>query len=132
MYLAADNEDENDDGDDSDDSFHYPTTPGGSSSMTAPRGRPASIRSHHTDYFSLTRSNSTRADLTPQLAQAAEFRVPTHDAPQKVLTPGRTAPTPHAMHSQWESDDRVSECRSCKRRFTFYFRKVRRRSPLIT
>jgi hypothetical protein len=87
--------------------------------------RPASIRSYHTDYFSLTRSSSSRpVDLTPSLSQATEFRVPTHDAPQKVTSPRGNAPVPHAMHSQWERDSNANECRSCHKRFTFYFRKV--------
>jgi len=89
--------------------------------MTAP---PASIRSYHTDYFSLTRSSSSRpVDLTPSLSQATEFRVPTHDAPQKVTSPRPNAPVPHAMHSQWERDSSATECKSCHKRFTFYFRK---------
>jgi len=62
-------------------------------------------------------------DLTPQLSQAPEFRVPTHEAPQKVLTPRWTPPTPHQVHAQWERDETVSDCRGCKRRFTFLFRK---------
>lgn len=95
------------------------------SAATPGTTRPASIRSYHTDYFSLTRSSSSRpADLTPTLAQATEFRVPTHDAPQKVTAPRPNTPVPHAMHSQWERDAGVAQCRSCHKRFTFYFRKV--------
>lgn len=95
------------------------------SAATPGTTRPASIRSYHTDYFSLTRSSSSRpADLTPTLAQATEFRVPTHDAPQKVSTPRPNTPVPHPMHSQWERDAGVAQCRSCQKRFTFYFRKV--------
>lgn len=124
-------EDENDS---DDESFHYPGTPNSSATpVTAP---PASIRSYHTDYFSLTRSSSSRpVDLTPSLSQATEFRVPTHDAPQKVTLPRPNAPVPHAMHSQWERDSSATECRSCHKRFTFYFRKVslnkRRRRPFF-
>ena len=117
-----------DEGDDSssDESFHYPTA--SSPSSTA---RPASIRSHATnDYFnsgpSTARASSSRGgtvDLTPQLSQAPEFRVPTHEAPQKVVTPQWTPPAPHSMQPVWERDDVAPDCRNCKRRFTFLLRK---------
>ncbi|KAF8314700.1 hypothetical protein DL93DRAFT_2097093 [Clavulina sp. PMI_390] len=133
IFLTAedDNIDEAEEDDGSDgDSFHYP----GSSTPTPGTPRPASIRSYHTDYFSLARprtssvsSFSRPADLTPALSQAAEFRVPTHDAPQKVISPRANAPVPHSMHSTWERDASVSECRTCRKRFTFYFRKHCRR-----
>lgn len=108
----------------SDESFHYPSQ-SPSASVRAP-----SIRSHPIDYFDVpptprTPSSRRQADLTPQLSQAPDFRVPTHETPQKVRTPTWTPPTAHQLHAQWEPDERVSECRSCKRRFTFYFRKVR-------
>jgi len=119
--FVTDEEDEEDDANDndSDDSFHYPQSMPGST--TSPR--PASIRSHHTDYFSLTQSSSRQPDLTPQLAQAPEFRVPTHDAPRKVSTNGLNVPVPHAMHSQWERDEVATNCKVCKRRFTFLLRR---------
>ncbi|KAG9011134.1 hypothetical protein FRB90_007454 [Tulasnella sp. 427] len=106
----------------SDESFHYP------SQSPAASVRAPSVRSHPTDYFDIpttprTPSSRRPTDLTPQLSQAPDFRVPTHEMPQKVRTPTWTPPTPHQLHAQWEPDDRVSECRSCKRRFTFYFRK---------
>lgn len=70
-------------------------------------------------------STSRRAvDLTPQLAQAPEFRVPTHEAPQKVSTPRWTAPTPQSVQAVWERDETAPECRNCRRRFTFFLRKV--------
>ena len=104
--------------DDSDDeSFHYP------GSSTEPT-RPPSVRSTATDYFGRASSSRGPTDLTPHLAQAPEFRVPTHEAPQKVLTPRWTPPTPHQVHAQWERDDAVSECRECKRRFGFITRRV--------
>ncbi|KAG8928147.1 hypothetical protein FRC02_007296 [Tulasnella sp. 418] len=112
---------------DSDESFHYPLR-SPAASVRAP-----SVRSQQvTDYFSRA-STSTRvpSDLTPQLSQAPEFRVPTHEAPQKVRAPRWTPPTPHQMHAQWERDENVSDCRSCKRRFTFYFRKHCRRCGKI-
>ncbi|KDQ20611.1 hypothetical protein BOTBODRAFT_100253, partial [Botryobasidium botryosum FD-172 SS1] len=120
---------EGEDADDSDESFHYPAT-----SPTTSTPRAASVRSHTPDYFSTSRrSNSmpTETDLTPHLSQAPEFRVPTHEAPQKILTPRWTQPTPHQVHAQWERDDTVSECRGCKRRFNFLFRKHCRRCGRI-
>jgi hypothetical protein len=63
-------------------------------------------------------------DLTPQLSQAPEFRVPTHEAPQKVSTPRWTAPTPQSVQAVWERDEATQECRNCRRRFTFWLRKV--------
>ena len=112
---------DDDEDEDSDESFHYPST---SPTSTA---RPASIRSHGApDYFSRpSTSRSMSTDLTPQLSQAPEFRVPTHEAPQKVHNPRWTTPTPHQIQPTWERDETVPDCRSCKRRFTFLFRKVR-------
>lgn len=116
--FALDTQDAVDD-DDDDESFHYP----GSPTSTA---RPPSVRSHvtnTTDYFTQARRPSAPNDLTPQLSQAPEFRVPTHEAPQKVLTPHWTAPTPHSIQTRWEPDDTVTECRGCRRRFTWLLRK---------
>ncbi|KII94682.1 hypothetical protein PLICRDRAFT_96167, partial [Plicaturopsis crispa FD-325 SS-3] len=79
-YVSAD-DDLDIDGDSSDEEFHYP----GSSPSRGP------------------------TDLTPHLSQAPEFRVPTHEAPQKVMTPRWTAPTPHQVHAQWERDETVQE-----------------------
>lgn len=121
-FNEAIEEEGEEDGYSSDESFHYPSQ-SPSASVRAP-----SIRSHPTDYFDLpptprTPSSRRPTDLTPQLSQAPDFRVPTHETPQKVRTPTWTPPTAHQLHAQWEPDDRVSDCRSCKRRFTFYFRK---------
>ena len=110
------------DDDESEEGFHYP----GSSSEVTPR--PPSIGSTSTDYFQRTQSRGP-ADLTPHLSQAPEFRVPTHEAPQKVLSPRWIPPTPHSLHAQWERDEVVSTCRSCQRRFNFITRRV---SLLIT
>ena len=86
--------------------------------------RAPSIRSTTTDYFGRATSSRGPTDLTPHLSQAPEFRVPTHEAPQKVLTPRWSAPSPHQLHATWERDDQVSECRECRRRFTFLNRRV--------
>ena len=109
---------DDDDDDDDEEEFHYP------GSSPPENMHAASIRSYSTDYFGRTNSR-TPTDLTPHLSQAPEFRVPTHEAPQKVLTPQYTPPTPHEVHARWERDERVSECRQCQRRFTFLLRRVR-------
>jgi len=102
-----------------DESVHYPSS--------VRSGRPSSIRSGQTpDYFSRPSTSRLPADLTPQLQAAPEFRVPTHEAPQKVAGSRLNTPTPHQMHAQWERDDSATDCRSCHRRFSLFFRKVRR------
>ncbi|KZT12820.1 FYVE-domain-containing protein, partial [Laetiporus sulphureus 93-53] len=125
LFFSGDDGNEID-SDDSDDEFHYP----GSGSTSTPR--PSSVRSSGTDYFS-SRPSGTRgpADLTPHLSQAPEFRVPTHEAPQKVLLTRWTPPTPHQVHAQWERDEVVSECRECRRRFNFLNRRHCRRCGRI-
>jgi hypothetical protein len=87
--------------------------------------RPSSIRSGQTpDYFSRPSTSRLPADLTPQLQAAPEFRVPTHEAPQKVSGSRVNTPTPHSMHAVWERDETVTECHGCHRRFSLFFRKV--------
>ncbi|QRW16388.1 ankyrin repeats [Rhizoctonia solani] len=116
--LSADDTQDVPDDDSSDESFHYPGSP--TSTARAP-----SIITQPNDYFTQSRRPSAAAphDLTPQLSQAPEFRVPTHEAPQKVLTPHWTPPTPHSIQTRWEPDDTVSECRACRRKFTWLLRK---------
>ena len=121
MWLTTQDTDDVDlDDDDDEEEFHYP---GASPTTTA---RPPSLRSTTTDYFGRSFGSGSRAptDLTPHLSQAPEFRVPTHEAPQKVLTPRWAPPTPHSLHATWERDDAVSECRECHRRFSFLNRRV--------
>lgn len=118
--IDAEGEEIDDDSDD--DEFHYP---GSSPTSTTPR--PSSVHSHRsqsTDYFNRPTITRTSTDLTPHLSQAPEFRVPTHEAPQKIALPRSGTPTPHLIHAQWERDVAVTQCNSCKRRFTFLFRKV--------
>jgi hypothetical protein len=106
------------DEDSSDEEFHYP----GSSPLEVMR--PSSV-------FSNTTNQPDRAspriptDLTPHLSQAPDFRVPTHEAPQKVVPYLRNSPTPYQVNAQWEPDDAVLQCRQCQRRFTFLYRRVR-------
>ncbi|KAF8165206.1 hypothetical protein B0H34DRAFT_228371 [Crassisporium funariophilum] len=114
--LPSNYEDEEDDGS-SDDEFHYPQ------SSTSEIARPGSRSSASTDYFSRPGVSRLPADLTPQLTQAPEFRVPTHEAPQKVLSPRWTSPTPHQLHAHWERDEAVFQCRDCQRRFNFLNRR---------
>ncbi|KAI0693554.1 FYVE zinc finger-domain-containing protein, partial [Cytidiella melzeri] len=123
-FLISGDDGDDLDEDDSDEEFYYPgSTPGA-------KPRPLSIRSTTTDYFQRAPSRGP-ADLTPQLSQAPEFRVPTHEAPQKVLSPRWTPPTPHSLHAQWERDETVSTCRSCMRRFSFITRRHCRRCGRI-
>ncbi|KAJ6516018.1 hypothetical protein C8R45DRAFT_1087145 [Mycena sanguinolenta] len=116
LLSEIDNEQFEDD-ESSDEEFHYP----GASPSPLDTLRPGSRSSNFTaDYF--TRPGTSRAptDLTPQLSQAPDFRVPTHEAPQKVLAPRFS---PHQMHAQWERDDAVQQCRDCQRRFGFLLRR---------
>ncbi|KAJ3573339.1 hypothetical protein NP233_g2492 [Leucocoprinus birnbaumii] len=100
----------------SEEEFRYPSaTPEGT--------RPTSRASHQTDYSSRPGVSRAPTDLTPQLSQAPEFRVPTREAPQKVITPHWTPPTPHQLTAQWERDDQVNHCRDCHRKFTFLLRR---------
>ncbi|GJJ07266.1 hypothetical protein Clacol_001466 [Clathrus columnatus] len=125
LFTVTD-EDIEDEGEDydgsSDASFCYPGT--------AESGRPPSIRSHGSDYFSRASTSRSGTDLTPQLSQAPEFRVPTHEAPQNIPS-FRVMPIPHAIDAHWERDETVTICRGCSRRFTFLFRKHCRRCGKI-
>lgn len=84
----------------------------------------------NTDYFARAPSRGP-TDLTPHLSQAPEFRVPTHEAPQKVLSPRWPPPTPHSLNVQWERDEAVSECRGCNRRFNFILRRVSHQNCVV-
>ncbi|CAK5275708.1 unnamed protein product [Mycena citricolor] len=124
LLSGAEDPVDDDDDDSSDDEFHYP---GASPVDTI---RPGSRASASTDYFSRHTTSRGPTDLTPQLSQAPDFRVPTNEAPQKVLSPGWN-PTPHQMHAQWERDDLVHNCHDCQRRFTFLLRRHCRRCGRI-
>ncbi|SJL02266.1 uncharacterized protein ARMOST_05592 [Armillaria ostoyae] len=117
LISEDDGEHEDYDDDDSDEEFHYP----GASPLETLRS--PSRMSSSTDYFSQPGSRSTSrvpTDLTPQLSQAPDFRVPTHEAPQKVAR--WASPNPHQLH-RWEKDEDVYQCRDCQRRFTFLNRR---------
>ncbi|KAJ7507673.1 FYVE-domain-containing protein, partial [Mycena galericulata] len=126
VLSEADYDDVEDEESGSDEEFHYP----GASTLETIRRSSQSSGSTAADYF--TRPGISRAptDLTPQLSQAPDFRVPTHEAPQKVLAP-RWSPTPHQMHAQWERDENVHQCRDCQRRFNFITRRHCRRCGRI-
>ncbi|THV08681.1 FYVE-domain-containing protein [Dendrothele bispora CBS 962.96] len=119
LLISGNDVDIDDDGDESDEEFHYPgASPRPSSIRNTVRA--ASISSGTTDYFSRPESIRRPTDLTPQLSQAPDFRVPTHEAPQKVTR--WTAPSPHQIH-QWEKDEDVTQCRDCQRRFNLITRR---------
>ncbi|KAF9451638.1 hypothetical protein P691DRAFT_723651 [Macrolepiota fuliginosa MF-IS2] len=115
LLLTGQDFDQYDDDDaSSEEEFRYPS---------ATPERPISRASNQTDYFNRSGVSRAPTDITPQLSQAPEFRVPTKEAPQKVITPHWTPPTPHQLTAQWERDDQVHQCRDCQRRFTFLLRR---------
>ncbi|KAF7433187.1 hypothetical protein PC9H_005136 [Pleurotus ostreatus] len=120
-----DHDGRDDDGSSDEEEFHYP----GVSPLDTLRS--PSRSSNSTDYFNQPGVSRMSTDLTPQLSQAPDFRVPTHETPQKVLVPRWTAPTPHQVHAQWERDADVNECRACQRRFNFLNRRHCRRCGRI-
>jgi hypothetical protein len=107
--------DDEDEDEDEDDEFHYPSSSSLEAARTAYRAS--------TSTSNVTRPGVSRAptDLTPQLSQAPDFRVPTHEAPQKGLT---SRLKPHHAHAQWERDEAVNQCRGCQRTFNFLNRRV--------
>ncbi|EIW82417.1 hypothetical protein CONPUDRAFT_72656 [Coniophora puteana RWD-64-598 SS2] len=124
--LITDSEpDEADDNDSSDEEFHYPGY------SPPPTARAPSLHSVSTEVTSRPGVSRAPTDLTLHLTLSPDFRVPTHEAPQKVMTPRWTQPTPHSLHAQWERDESVAECRDCHRRFTFLLRRVRNDSMTL-
>ncbi|KAL4264570.1 hypothetical protein AB1N83_004346 [Pleurotus pulmonarius] len=120
-----DHDGHDDDGSSDEEEFHYP----GVSPLDTLRS--PSRSSNSTDYFNQPGASRMSTDLTPQLSQAPDFRVPTHETPQKVLVPRWTAPTPHQVHAQWERDADVNECRACQRRFNFLNRRHVIHDPML-
>lgn len=110
-------------GDDaSSDEFHYPQ------SSTSETPRPTSRSSGSTDYLNRTGTSRVPVDLTSHLTQAPDFRVPTREAPQKILSPRRT----HPPSPQWEKDEIVQQCRDCRRRFNLLNRRVNFLISIVT
>lgn len=126
LNIFIGDEQEDDDDSSSDEEFRYPSSSPRETIRPASR---ASRASSSADYFSRQSISRIPSDLTPQLSQAPDFRVPTHEAPQKVLTPRWTSPTPHQLNAQWERDEVVHQCHDCQRRFNFITRRVS--SPTI-
>ncbi|KAJ3910148.1 hypothetical protein F5879DRAFT_930215 [Lentinula edodes] len=144
----GDEYDYEEDDDDDDESFHYPMSPTNASGSTSiwPSSRSSSSNRPEPGRSSSINSatNSTISDLTHHLSQAPEFRVPTHEAPrsQTVSRAGSgwgsgtarsttwVIPSPQYVH-QWEKDDDVSQCRECRRRFSFLLRRHCRRCGKI-
>ncbi|KAJ3892916.1 hypothetical protein GG344DRAFT_87465 [Lentinula edodes] len=122
----GDEYDYEEDDDDDDESFHYPMSPTNASGSTSirPSSRSSSSNRPEPGRSSSINSatNSTISDLTHHLSQAPEFRVPTHEAPRSQ-TVSRAGSGPQYVH-QWEKDDDVSQCRECRRRFSFLLRRV--------
>ncbi|KAG6832922.1 hypothetical protein H0H92_004806 [Tricholoma furcatifolium] len=110
LLLSGDDDNlEQDQDDDEEDEFHYP----GATISETPRS--ISRSSSSTDFFNRPTAPRAPTDLTPQLSQAPDFRVPTREAPQKVMTSRLTTPTPHQLDPQWERDE--AHCRKCGRIF---------------
>ncbi|PWN51581.1 FYVE-domain-containing protein [Violaceomyces palustris] len=57
------------------------------------------------------------------LAASRSFRVPTNEAPNKVVYGRGPVLREQNLLPQWERDTDVNECRGCSRRFTFFVRK---------
>ncbi|GAA5896655.1 uncharacterized protein JCM6883_006971 [Sporobolomyces salmoneus] len=95
--------------------------------------RPSSIRTPSVsqspdtsiqEYFSRTPTTSQHPDLTPQLAQNPEFRVPTDERASFFPTTSRSSSGQYAQHrTAWEPDEVANECRRCGTGFTFFKRK---------
>jgi hypothetical protein len=67
---------------------------------------------------------SFAAMRSADLAAASEFRVPTHEVPNRFSQPvGAATLREQNLVPTWQSDDTASECPDCQRRFTFFVRK---------
>ncbi|GAA5862981.1 hypothetical protein JCM1840_002345 [Sporobolomyces johnsonii] len=128
------NEDEDDD-DDDDNQFIYSGKDAGDDDDDArsiwTSARPPSVSSHHSnDCPQPVSSTSTSAaatspypDLTSQLAQAPNFRIPTHETAPVFMPAHGTSGSSRSIRPVWEPDESASECRRCGQTFTFFKRK---------
>lgn len=112
-FNIDDDDDAGDDDDDHDEVFHYP----GYSPLTI---HTPSVRSGSTEHSSRL---AIARDLTPDLSQAPEFRVPTREAPQKMAAL-ISQHAPLSPNARWERDDTIQACNDCQRRFSFILRRV--------
>lgn len=107
-----DNEADADGDDDDDEKFCYP-----GSSFDESEVLPTSKTSELTSCAGVP---PPIPDLTPQLSLAPEFRVPTHEVPQKNFGFCWTTPV---SSPEWEKDMLVQKCRECQRRFNLLLRR---------
>jgi len=109
--------------DDGDDTRSIWTTTRPSSLLTPSisHGREASS----SDYVSKGPTTTQHPDLTPQLAQNPEFRVPTDEHASFYPTTSRSSSGQFSQHHRtpWEPDEAASECRRCGTGFSFFKRK---------
>ncbi|GAA5857263.1 hypothetical protein JCM8547_009404 [Rhodosporidiobolus lusitaniae] len=94
----------------SNDYFSQPLLPPSSSSSP-----PASVTSPYSAPYS--------ADLTPQLARAPDFRVPTHEQAPSIRTGFSSSFVSTSVRPRWQRDDETNECKICSTRFTLFKRK---------
>ncbi|BGP12902.1 hypothetical protein JCM10213_005146 [Rhodosporidiobolus nylandii] len=68
-------------------------------------------------------ASSPYPDLTPQLARAPEFRVPTHETAPTFRTNASPGFQQRPLRPVWQPDEAASECVRCSKRFTLFNRK---------
>lgn len=130
LEQGSDDEDDEED----DDEFIYPNSykDDGQSIITrlgpsTPTGVPQRQSSTPSVYGTVAPSEagtSLGAARSADLANATEFRVPTHEVPNRPNM-GQRNPSlrEQVLLPQWEHDADATECRGCGRRFTFFLRK---------
>jgi hypothetical protein len=102
------------------------------SSIVSPRPsseRSGSVSRSIDEYFGHPSSSNQLYNLTPQLQLAADFRVPTNEAPPSFQGPAVSV-VPVSRRSisgvntpVWEPDNSANECRRCRRKFSLFVRK---------
>lgn len=124
--LEADSEDE-DDGDE-DAEFIYPNSykDDGQSVITrigTPSVTPSGIVPPHQRSAPNEVGLSLGATRSVDLANAADFRVPTNEMPSRPSLITRPSLQEQVLLPTWENDGDVGSCRGCNRKFTFFLRK---------
>ncbi|GAA6005701.1 hypothetical protein JCM10207_005300 [Rhodosporidiobolus poonsookiae] len=127
--------DELEDEGDSDDEFIYSGKDAGDDddarSIWTSAPRPSSVASQDeplagpSDYFAqpIEPADESYPDLTPQLARAPEFRVPTHETAASFHPSLSPEYRPRELRPRWEPDEATSECRRCSKKFSLFNRK---------